>query len=238
MNDILLIDNLNCYYGKSQVIHNLSIRIKENEICCLLGSNGAGKTTLLSSIAGLIRNKVGNIYLGGIKIDKLSSYEIARMGISFSPERAPIFPQLRVYENLKLGGLYIRDKILRKEREKGITDLFPVLSARKNQLGGTLSGGERQMLSIGMALMSEPKLLMLDEPSMGLAPLIISEIFKTIEGIRRKGKSIFLVEQNANIALRNADRGYLMELGKIVLEDDCINMCNNANIKRSFMGIE
>lgn len=236
MSEVLKIDDLNCYYDKSQIVYNCSMEVSENEMCCLLGSNGAGKTTLLLSVVGLIVNKRGNIYFCGRRIDNLRAYEIARMGISLCPERAPIFPQLTVHENLRMGGLYGKGKMFRRRIEKEVSELFPILESRKRQIGGTLSGGERQMLSIGIALMSEPKLLMLDEPSMGLAPLIISEIFKIMGGIKEKGKSIFLVEQNANLALRNADRGYLMESGKIILGDNCLNLYNNASIRKSFLG--
>jgi branched-chain amino acid transport system ATP-binding protein len=238
MSKILEINNLEYYYSETYVIKKVSLFLEEGEIVTLIGANGAGKTTILRCISGLLAPiKYGNIIFHGKKINNIPAHKIVSQGLCQVLEGRLIFSQLTVKENLILGAYRTKDT-----REKINNNLarmyhyFPVLKERQNQLGGTLSGGEQQMLAIGRALMSSPKVLLLDEPSLGLAPLIVKEIYKIIKKIREKGVSILLVEQNAKIALNVSDRGYVLETGKIVLHDKAEKLLYNQEVQRSYLG--
>lgn len=233
---MLVIDGISTYYGNIQALKKVSLEVKEKEIVCLIGSNGAGKTTLLRTISGLLPAAEGNISFRDKSINGTAPHTIVEMGISHVPEGRRVFPLLTVLENLELGA-YIRknQKEVKKDLD-GVFDLFPQLKGREKQLAGTLSGGEQQMLAIGRALMARPKLLLLDEPSMGLAPMVVQEIFKIIKDINSQGTTILLVEQNAKIALKTAQRGYVLETGSIVLHDEAEALLVNENVRSSYLG--
>jgi branched-chain amino acid transport system ATP-binding protein len=214
---VLKIENLNVFYGKSQVLFDISLKVEKGEMVSVLGANNAGKSSLLKTIVGLVKPSSGSIFFMDKRIDGLPAYKITELGISLVPERRRLFDRMTVLENLQLGA-YVRRA--RKNMEKNLRmafDLFPILEERRNQLAGTLSGGEQQMLAIARGLMSDPLLLMLDEPSTGLAPKIVDKIFKTIKEIQQHGISILLVEQNAFMSLKISDRSYVIEQGKIVV---------------------
>lgn len=238
---MLRIRNLDSYYGRLQVLKGVSMHIDEGEIVTLIGANGAGKTTLLNSISGLITVKTGEIEFGGVNLMPLSADRLVKHGISQVPEGRQIFNTLTVLDNLQLGA-YIRPRKERKEIAKDIENIyeqFPVLAERRKQQAGTLSGGEQQMLSIGRALMARPRLLLLDEPSMGLAPKIVSEIFAAISRLRKEsGTTILLVEQNARAAFRIAERGYVMETGRIIIQETIEELKNNKEVQRAYLGKE
>jgi branched-chain amino acid transport system ATP-binding protein len=226
------------FHGNIQVLKEVSIQVSEGEIITLIGANGAGKTTTLMSIYGLVPVKMGEILFRGEPIHRLSANQVVAKGISLVPEGRRIFPYLTVMENLDLGA-YLRSNTneIKKDRDY-IFDLFPILAERKRQTGGTLSGGEQQMLAISRALMARPRLLLLDEPSLGLAPLMVRQIFSIIRKINEEQKTtIFLVEQNANLALKTAHRGYVMENGRITMCDSTINLLNNENVKTAYLGM-
>lgn len=235
---MLKIKNLESGYGKLRVLKRISLHVSPGEIVTLIGANGAGKTTLLSTITGLIRAQAGEIALQGEAIEKEKPEKIVKRGCSLVPEGRQVFATMTVRENLLLGG-YVQqkrgNKNLRSELEK-IYNLFPVLEERKNQLAGTLSGGEQQMLAMGRALMAGPALIMLDEPSTGLAPLIVKNIFQIIARMRAAGNTVLLVEQNANAALKIADRGYVMETGKIILQGPADELLANKDVQRAYLG--
>jgi len=234
---LLSVNNITVYYGKALALKDVSLSVKEGELVAVLGPNGAGKTTLLRSIFGLKRISKGSIKFMEKEIHDLSPYGINKIGISLCPERRRLFPEMTVLENLEMGA-YLRknkDEINRDLRE--VFELFPVLEERRNQRAGTLSGGEQQMLAIGRALMSKPKLLMLDEPSLGLSPIIKSKIFKSIKEIRNEGTTVLLVEQDAYSALRIADRAYILETGNVVLEGSSRDLLANKQIKKAYLGI-
>ncbi|MGE4496558.1 MAG: ABC transporter ATP-binding protein [Deferribacterales bacterium] len=235
---MLEINGISTYYGNIQALHEVSLKINEGEIITLIGANGAGKTTTLLSVSGIVQPKQGEILFKGEPIHRMKPDKIVQMGICQVPEGRHIFPYLTVSENLDLGAFLRKDRDgIRKDLEQ-IYDLFPRLAERRHQQGGTLSGGEQQMLAISRALMSRPRLLLLDEPSLGLAPLIVQQIFEIIKKIKEEsGTTIFLVEQNANLALKVADRGYVMETGRVTMEDKASNLLSNEDVKKAYLGI-
>ena len=235
---MLRIDNIQTYYGSIQALKGISMEINEGEIITLIGANGAGKTTTLMSVSGIVPPRSGEITFMGEPIHGMAPEKIVALGLSQVPEGRLIFPQLTVTENLDMGAFLRKDKEGIKQDIDYIFDLFPLLTERRNQQGGTLSGGEQQMLAISRALMARPRLLLLDEPSLGLAPKIVRQIFDIIRKINTEQKTtIFLVEQNANLALQVANRGYVMENGRIVLEDSAENLLSNDEVKRAYLGI-
>ncbi len=232
---MLQVEKLSTHYGAICAVNEVTLHVNRGEIVSLIGSNGAGKTSLLMTICGTPRASGGKVILEGQDVTQLPTHEIMRKGLAISPEGRRVFPQLTVVENLKMGGFF-QDK---EASEKGVAhvfELFPRLKDRASQRAGTMSGGEQQMLAIGRALMSEPRLLLLDEPTLGLAPLIIAQIFEIIETIRADGVTVFLVEQNANRALSIADRGYVLENGHLVLEDTGKNLLSNPAIRKAYLG--
>ena len=223
-------------YGKVECLKGISFVVREGEIVALLGANGAGKTTVLKTISGLIRPASGEVLFRGKFISSLSAQSIVRLGIAHVPEGRKIFQRLDVLENLELGAFVRRDfGEIRKDLEE-IFELFPILKKRLRQKAGTLSGGEQQMLAIGRGLMSRPSILLLDEPSLGLAPLLVSGIFKMIEAVHRKGMTILLVEQNARMALKVADRAYVLETGQMALEGAAADVRNNPAVQGAYLG--
>jgi branched-chain amino acid transport system ATP-binding protein len=237
---MLRLVNVNSYFGLVHVLKNISMHINEGEIVTLLGANGAGKTTTLRAISGLQPVRGGKIVYYGKEITGAFPEKLVELGIALVPEGRQLFRPMSVYENLELGG-HIIYKLYGKKKLKadieGMFLLFPILKERKAQLAGTLSGGEQQMLAIAMALMARPKLLLLDEPSMGLAPLIIKDIFKLIAQLQdERNLTVLLIEQNANAALKIADRGYVMETGRIVLEESAKALMSNQEVKRAYLG--
>ncbi|MGK3142493.1 high-affinity branched-chain amino acid ABC transporter ATP-binding protein LivF [Pantoea sp. C2G6] len=234
-NAMLTIENVSAHYGKIQALHNVSLYINQGEIVTLIGANGAGKTTLLGTLCGEPRATQGTITFDGKAITDWQTSRIMREAIAIVPEGRRVFSRMTVEENLAMGGFFAsRQHYL--ERIKRVYELFPRLEERKIQRAGTMSGGEQQMLAIGRALMSQPRLLLLDEPSLGLAPIIIQQIFDTIEQLRSEGMTIFLVEQNANQALKLADRGYVLENGHVVLEDTGAALLSNEAVRSAYLG--
>ena len=237
---MLRLVNVNSYYGLVHVLKNVSLHVDKGETVTLIGANGAGKTTTLRSISGLHSVKEGKIEFEGNDITGFRAEKLVRLGIAQVPEGRQIFRPMTVFENLELGGNLIFKMHGKKQMKAGIDemfDLFPILKERQEQYAGTLSGGEQQMLAIAMALMCRPRLLLLDEPSMGLAPLIVKEIFKTISRLKEDSDlTVLLVEQNANAALKIADRGYVMETGKIILEEEANALMKNQEVKRAYLG--
>ena len=233
---LLTINDLHTFYGNIQALHGLTLEVDEGEIVTLIGSNGAGKSTTLNSIAGLVPSRSGEIHFNGENITGLPAHEICNMGISMAPEGREIFPDMTVYENLRLG--WYREKSSKKINNKieQVFEIFPRLKDRIKQTACTLSGGEQQMLTIGRALMSDPKLLLLDEPSLGLAPNLVELIFEVIQDINKQGITILLVEQNANVALQVANRGYVLETGFIKMEGTGKELENNEEIKKAYLG--
>ncbi len=232
---MLKLQNIHTYYGAIQALNDVSVEVNKGEIVTLIGANGAGKTTLLMTVCGSPRASSGSISFLGEDITQADTHTIMRRGIAISPEGRRVFPDLTVAENLKMGGFFLKAK----EVEEGLDhvyDLFPRLRERANQRAGTMSGGEQQMLAIGRALMTKPTLLLLDEPTLGLAPLIIAQIFEIIRTIREEGVTVFLVEQNANKALQVADRGYVLETGKVVLADTGANLLVNDEVRKAYLG--
>ncbi len=229
---LLRVSSLHTGYGPTEVLHGISLTVDDGEIVAVLGANGAGKSTLLMTISGVNPTQRGDILFNGQSIANRPAHEIVRAGISQAPEGRRIFPRLTVRENLEMGAFHNR-KLDGLER---MFTFFPILRDRQQQLGGTLSGGEQQMLAIARALMACPRLLLLDEPSLGLAPLVVIKIFDIIREINQAGTAILLVEQNANMALHIAHRGYVLETGRIVLEDTASNLVNNDQVKRSYLG--
>jgi len=233
---LLEVQNLDVHYGVIQALHGLSLTVDKGEIVTLIGANGAGKTTTLLALSGLLRPTAGRILFNGQDLIALPPHERVRLGIAQAPEGRRIFANLTVQENLELGA-YLRDDraTLSCDFERVFT-LFPRLAERKRQLAGTLSGGEQQMLAIGRALLAAPKLLLLDEPSLGLSPILVQEIFKIIQVICEQGVTILLVEQNAHMALRVADRGYVLETGRVVLTDAARALAENDMVRKAYLG--
>jgi len=235
---MLNIQNIQTYYGNIQALKDVSIEIKEGEIVALIGANGAGKTTTLMSICGITPPRSGTILLDGDSLKGVSADKIVQKGIVQVPEGRRIFPDLTVLENLEMGAFLRKNKRLIQQDLNYVMSLFPILDNRRNQLGGTLSGGEQQMLAISRALMARPRVLLLDEPSLGLAPLIIKQIFEIIRKINKESNTtIFLVEQNANQALKLADRGYVMENGRITLVDSAEKLLANDDVRKAYLGM-
>jgi branched-chain amino acid transport system ATP-binding protein len=234
---MLKIEGLSISYGVIPAVKNLNIEVKQGEVVSLIGTNGSGKTTTLRGISGIVKAKEGKILYQGTDLTKIEPHKIVEMGISHVPEGRGVFPDLTVLENLKMGAFIRKDKDGIKKDMEEIFHLFPRLEERKSQLAGTLSGGEQQMLAIGRALMARPKLLLLDEPSMGLAPIIVKEIFHIIKKINKEGTTVLLVEQNANMALSVAHRGYVLETGEIVAQGTVEELQNNDLIRKIYLGI-
>lgn len=234
---MLDVKNISVFRGRLQTLWDVSIEVKKGEVVAIIGANGAGKTTLLSTIAGLLQPSSGTILFHGREINGLPPYHIVGLGTSYVPEDRKLFPRMRVRENLLLGAYSSRAKARKKEALKLVYQLFPVLKERESQLAMTLSGGEQKMLSIARGLMSNPELLMLDEPSLGLSPKVTMEIFKAIEELRAHGISISLAEQNVPYALRVADRAYVMETGKITLKGKSSELLRNDYVKKAFLGL-
>jgi branched-chain amino acid transport system ATP-binding protein len=233
---LLEIDALSVFYGAIHALKGISFFIRQGEIVTLIGANGAGKSTTINTISGLFKPKRGTITFEGKRIERMLPHKVVELGISQSPEGRKIFPNLTTLENLELGAFCRKDKKkINQDIEKTFT-LFPRLKERMKQNAGTLSGGEQQMLAIGRALMSNPKLLLLDEPSLGLAPILVKSIFNTIQEINQHGTTILLVEQNARMALQIAHRGYVLETGRIVLEDSAQNLLTNQQVKEAYLG--
>jgi len=234
---LLSMDNVSTGYGKAQVLKNININIEKGEIVALIGANGAGKTTTLRCINGVIRPWEGCIRLNNKEINSLQPFELVSLGISYCPEGREIFGNLTVFENLKVGGYLIKERDRLNSNFDWIYSLFPILKDRRNQIAGSLSGGEQQMLAIGRALMSNPMLLFLDEPSLGLAPVVVEDIFATIQQINSEGTSILLVEQNVILALDIANRAYVLEKGEIRLCGECKELSRSEYVKNSYLGI-
>lgn len=232
---MLTVENLSVRYGMIQAVRDVSFQVNQGEIVSLIGANGAGKTTILRTISGLIRSSEGNITFEGRAIEKEAPQKIVASGLSQVPEGRHVFPGLTVQENLEMGAFLRKDSGVKEDYEQ-VFSKFPVLKERKNQDAATLSGGEQQMLAMGRALMSKPKLLLLDEPSMGLAPIFIREIFSIIQEIKQQGTTVLLIEQNANMALSIADRGYVLETGKIVLEGTGTELLSSESVKKAYLG--
>ena len=235
---MLKLSNIDTFYGPIQALRNVSLRVEEGEIVSLLGGNACGKSTTMKTILGLVKSRQGTIEFRGKRIDKQSPSAIVRAGISPVLEARRLFPYLTVYENLLMGAYTRIDKQAINQDIEHVYDLFPVVKARYKQLASTLSGGEQQMVAMARALMARPKLLIMDEPSMGLSPLFVDRIFNIIERINRKqGVSILLVEQNANMALSIAGRGYVLQTGEIVLHDTAQNLLNNPLMQKAYLGV-
>lgn len=233
---MLELSNVNVYYDAIHALKDLSIKVSKGEIVTLIGANGAGKSTTLKTISGLLKPKSGNIKFENKDITSFAAPEIVKLGISHAPEGRRVFPQMTIMENLEMGAYTRKDKAeIQKDYEK-VFSLFPRLKERKNQAAGTMSGGEQQMLAIGRALMSRPEILLLDEPSMGLAPLIVKDIFSIIKDINKAGTTILLVEQNANMALQISNRAYVIRNGVIEIEGKAEEFLNNDEIKNAYLG--
>lgn len=233
---MLEVKNLEVYYGVIQAIKGISFEVNEGEVIALIGANGAGKTTTLHTITGLLSPKKGSVLFEGQDITKVPAHKIVSMGMAHVPEGRRVFSQLSVYENLKLGAYTRKDRSNIDKELQSIYERFPRLAERKNQLAGTLSGGEQQMLAMGRALMSKPSIVLMDEPSMGLSPILVNEIFDIIESISKSGTTVLLVEQNAKKALSIADRAYVLETGKVVLEGNAKDLLENDSIKKAYLG--
>lgn len=236
-NEVLLsVKDVEVYYGVIRALKGVSLEVKRGEIVALIGANGAGKTTMLHTITGLLPVRSGSINYNGQEITKIPAHKIVYMGMAHVPEGRRVFQQLSVYENLKLGAYTRKSKKEIEESIKNVYKHFPRLEERKNQIAGTLSGGEQQMLAMGRALMSKPEIVLMDEPSMGLSPLLVKEIFSIIEELHKAGTTILLVEQNAKMALSVADRAYVLETGSIAMSGNAKDMLENDDIKKAYLG--
>jgi branched-chain amino acid transport system ATP-binding protein len=233
---LLELDQVFAAYGAVEALRGINVKVEQGEIVTLVGSNGAGKSSTLRVISGMIKPKGGAISYKGQRIDSLESHKVTELGIAHVPEGRRIFPRLTVTENLEMGAYTVKDKALIAQRMESAFDRFPRLKERRNQTGGTLSGGEQQMLAIGRALMMAPELLMLDEPSMGLAPLVVEQIFDTITELNKSGVTVLLVEQNARQALQVAHRGYVIQTGEILLEDQAQALLENPMVQDAYLG--
>ena len=233
---MLEIKDLEVYYGMIQAIKGISFEVNEGEVIALIGANGAGKTTILHTISGLIAPKKGSITFEGQEITKIPAHKIVENGLAQVPEGRRVFPSLTVLENLKLGAYTRKDKKEIEDTLKMVYERFPRLEERKNQPAGTLSGGEQQMLAMGRALMSKPRIILMDEPSMGLSPIFVNEIFDIIKKVSASGTTVLLVEQNAKKALSIADRGYVLDTGKIVKEGKASDLLNDEAVKKAYLG--
>lgn len=235
---VLELDNVHAYYGKIHALKGISLTVEKGEIVTLIGGNGAGKTTTLRTISGLMRPAFGSVKFEGESLDRYKPSQLAARGIAMVPEGRGVFSRMTVLENLEMGAFHRNDKAGILQDIEKIYELFPRLKERRTQLAGTMSGGEQQMLAMGRAMMSRPTLLLLDEPSMGLAPVLVEAIFSTIEDINKQGTTILLVEQNALMALQIANRGYVLQTGEIVLTDKADVLQRNEMIQKVYLGIE
>lgn len=233
---MLKVNNLNVHYGVINAVKNVTFDVNEGEIVALIGANGAGKTSIMHALSGLLKSTTGDIFFMDKNINKMPAHKIIAEGLAQVPEGRRIFAQLSVEDNLKMGAYLRTDKIGIERDLENIYNKFPRLKERKHQLAGTLSGGEQQMLAMGRALMSRPKLLLLDEPSMGLSPILVNEIFEIIKEINKDGVTIFLVEQNANKALSIANRAYVLETGKITISGEASDVANNPKVREAYLG--
>ncbi|WP_319541632.1 ABC transporter ATP-binding protein [uncultured Pseudodesulfovibrio sp.] len=233
---ILELKNVVSAYGRIQALKGISLKVYDGEIVSIIGANGAGKSTTLMTICNIVKAIEGDIFYKGERINSVGSEVLPTMGLCQVPEGRRIFPRLTVLENLDMGAFFRTDAANIKEDVERVFNLFPKLRERRKQLGGTLSGGEQQMLAMGRALMSRPKVLLLDEPSMGLAPLLVKQIFDIIKMINSQGVTVVLVEQNANLALQAAQRGYVLETGNVVMEDDAAKLLANPDIRKAYLG--
>jgi branched-chain amino acid transport system ATP-binding protein len=231
----LQIEDLHVYYGNIHALKGVSMTVRRGEIVTLIGANGAGKSTTLNTISGIFRPRTGKIVYEGHDLTSVPAYEVVKLGLSQAPEGRRIFPRMTVKENLEMGAFSRTRQNLEPDFER-VWDLFPVLRERRSQTGGTLSGGEQQMLAMGRALMARPELLMLDEPSMGLAPMLVEKIFEIIKEINAQGTTILIVEQNANVALEISDRGYVLETGQTVLADEADALLKNPQVQEAYLG--
>jgi branched-chain amino acid transport system ATP-binding protein len=235
---LLELKNVHSYYGNIHALKGISLTVDKGEIVTLIGSNGAGKSTTLRTISGILQPREGEVRLEGQRIDRMPAHKVVEHGVLQSPEGRRIFPRLTVRENLEMGAFTRRDTVQIGEDLERVFGLFPRLRERTNQKGGTLSGGEQQMLAIGRALMGRPQVLLLDEPSMGLAPVLVEQIFSIIKDINAQGTTILLVEQNALMALGVAHRGYVLQTGQIVLSDTALRLSENEMVQKAYLGIE
>ena len=235
---MLELRDVHTYYGNIHALKGVSLSVNDGEIVTLIGSNGAGKSTTLRTIQGLIRPRSGTVLLDGVALEKLPAHKIAESGVAQSPEGRMIFPRMTVLENLEMGTYARKDKSGMQEDLERVFGLFPRLKERVSQKGGTLSGGEQQMLAMARALMARPRILLLDEPSMGLSPLLVDLIFDTITAINREGTTVLLVEQNALMALSIAHRGYVLQTGQIILTDEAEKLKQNEMVQKSYLGVE
>ena len=233
---MLEVKDLEVYYGVIQAIKGVSFQVNQGEVIALIGANGAGKTTILHTITGLLAPKKGSVMFEGKEITKVPAHKIVSMGMAHVPEGRRVFAELSVYENLKMGAYTRKDRAEIDESLQNVYKRFPRLEERKNQMAGTLSGGEQQMLAMGRALMSRPKIILMDEPSMGLSPILVNEIFDIIQAVSESGTTVLLVEQNAKKALSIADRAYVLETGNIVLEGKAKDLLENDSIKKAYLG--
>ena len=233
---MLKLIGVEAFYGKIKALHGVSLEVPHGKLVCILGANGAGKTTILKTVSGILKPETGTIHFDQQRIDGMDPEDIVGLGVGHVPENRHIFPELTVYENLIMGGFLINDKAILEERLESAYHRFPVLQDRSRQLAGTLSGGEQQMLAISRALMLQPKLLLLDEPSLGLSPLLVQEIFDTIKELHRSGVTILLVEQNINQALRIADYGYVLTSGKIFLSGTYEELRREEKVREMYLG--
>jgi branched-chain amino acid transport system ATP-binding protein len=232
---VLNVDDIHVFYGNIEALKGVSLQIFAGEIVTLIGANGAGKSTTLNAISGLLRPRSGKITYAGRDLTSVPPYEVVKLGLSQSPEGRRIFPRMSIKENLEMGA-FSRPRANLSDDFARVYDLFPILQERSSQAGGTLSGGEQQMLAMGRALMARPKLMMLDEPSMGLAPIMVEKIFDVIKEINAQGTTILLVEQNANVALEISDRGYVLETGKVTLTDSAAELLTNPSVQEAYLG--
>jgi branched-chain amino acid transport system ATP-binding protein len=238
MGEVLLdVKDIHVFHGNIEAVKGVSFHVDRGEIVCLIGANGAGKTTTLRTVSSLLRPREGAVFYEGQRIDLQPAHDVVRLGVAHSPEGRRIFPRMSVRENLDMGAFIRRDAEQRADLER-VFELFPILSERARQAAGTLSGGEQQMLAIGRAMMAKPKLLLLDEPSMGLAPIVVQRIFDTIREINQQGTTILLVEQNAAQALSLANRGYVIETGRIVLENEAGALLADEQVRKAYLGEE
>ena len=233
---LLKIENLHVKYGKVEALHGIDISVEQGEIVTILGANGAGKSTTLMAISGLVKVSEGSILFDGEPLHKLQAHDIVARGVAQAPEGRRVFGTLTVRENLNLGAYTSNDQQKINQNRDWVFELFPRLKERRNQMAGTLSGGEQQMLAVGRALMGNPRILLLDEPSLGLAPLLVKTIFDTVRQINQAGVTVVLVEQNARAALKLANRGYVMEVGHIVLKDSAANLLADPEVQSAYLG--
>ena len=233
---MLSVNNLQVHYGMIQAIKDVSFEVNQGEVIALIGANGAGQTTIVHTISGLLQPTRGSVIFEGQDITKTAAHKIVSLGMAHVPEGRRVFAQLTVLENLRLGAYTRKDKNEMEETLKMIYQRFPRLEERKNQIAGTLSGGEQQMLAMGRALMSHPKIILMDEPSMGLSPIFVEEVFKIIRDISAEGTTVLLVEQNAKKALTIADRAYVLETGNIILQGDAKKLMNDESVKKAYLG--